>query len=104
MKVSYRMYDQGEDVLLAACDEDLLGKTLEEGDLSLEVKREFYDQDTIRIDQEHGEKALKRKFERCTIANLVGENVIDAAVEAGIGNEDDLLMIEGVPHLQIVRM
>ncbi len=104
MKVSYRMYDQGEDVLLAACDKDLVGKTLEEGDLSLEVKREFYDQDTIRIDKEDGEKTLQRKFERCTIANLVGENVINAAVEAGIGNEDDLLIIEGVPHLQIVRM
>lgn len=98
MKVSYNMYEQGEDTLLAACDEDLLGVTLEEEEVNLKVKEDFYGGDIIDCE------TLRKKFERATIGNLVGENVVDAAVEAGFGSEADIMRIDGVPHLQIVRL
>ncbi len=98
MKVNFQIYDQGEDVLLAACDKEILGDTLEEEDIRLEVKESFYGKNQIEL------KRLESKFKRSTIANLVGEKVVRKAVEAGFGHEEDIMEIDGVPHLQIVRL
>ena len=102
MKVSYSIYEQGDDILLAACDKDLLGATLEEGEIHLEIKENFYGGQVI--DVESNKKALHSSFERATIANLVGDTVIDSALEAGFGSEDDIMRLNGIPHLQIVRI
>ncbi|MFP4608593.1 MAG: DUF424 domain-containing protein [Candidatus Aenigmatarchaeota archaeon] len=104
MKVSYRIYDQGEDVLLAACDEELLGRTLEDEDIQLKVKKDFYGGSMIDVTKRSDEERLHKQFKRSTVANLVGENVIDTATELGFGSEEDIMWIEGVPHLQIVRL
>ncbi|MBS3781018.1 MAG: DUF424 family protein [Candidatus Thermoplasmatota archaeon] len=98
MKVNYQIYDHGDEVLLAACDNEVLGRTLKDGDINLKVKESFYAGQKIEIE------ALKRKFQTSTIANLVGEKVVDAAIESGFGQEEDIMIIEGVPHLQIVRL
>ncbi len=98
MKVNFQIYDQREDVLLAACDEEVLGKTLEDGEVHLEVKENFYGGQKIEIEN------LKKKFKKSSIANLVGEKVVEAALEAGYGSKSDVMKIDGVPHLQIVRM
>jgi len=98
MKVNYQIYDHGDEVLLAACDDDVLGRTLQNGDINLEVKESFYAGQKIELDR------LKKEFKRSTIANLVGEKVVNAAIEEGFGREEDLMMIEEVPHLQIVRL
>ncbi len=104
MKVSYRIYEQGEEVLFAACDDELLGKTLVEGDIHLDIKEKFYGGDTIRIDDKSDDELIHEKFERSTIANLVGEKIIEVATDLGFGDEDDVMWIQGVPHLQIVRL
>ncbi len=98
MYVNYQTYDQGEEVLLAACDKDVLGKTLEEGDIQLDVKENFYGGQRINTDR------LKRELKSCTIANLVGEKTVEAAIEIGFGSEEDIMKIEGIPHLQVVRL
>ncbi|MFW6141493.1 MAG: DUF424 domain-containing protein [Candidatus Saliniplasma sp.] len=98
MKVSYCVYDQQGEKLLAACDKHLLGETLKEGELHLNIKETFYGGDEIEIDD------IVKHFKSSTIANLVGENTVNKAIEHGFGYEEDVLMIEGVPHLQIVRM
>ncbi len=98
VKVNYHVYDQGDEVLLAACDDDVVGRTLQDGDINFEVKESFYGGQKIEID------GLKKEFERSTIANLVGENVVDAAIDADFGRKEDIMMIEDVPHLQIVRL
>ena len=41
MLFSYRIFRTGNDVLLAVCDSDLLGKSFEEGEMQIEVT-DFY--------------------------------------------------------------
>ena len=41
------MYKQGNDLLLAACDEELVGKKFEEGKYHLEVSDKFYNGERI---------------------------------------------------------
>ncbi len=88
---------QGE-VLLAACDEELLGKTFREGELKLEVKERFYKGELME------ENALENLLEEATIANLTGERCVSKAIELGYVDENRVLYIEGVPHAQMARL
>ncbi|ANF22920.1 DUF424 domain-containing protein [Thermococcus piezophilus] len=88
---------QGE-VLLAACDKELLGKTFREGKLKLEVKERFYKGELVELD------TLEELLEEATIANLVGERCVEKAIELGYVDENRVLRIEGVPHAQMAKM
>jgi hypothetical protein len=96
--ISIKIYKRGNDLLIGACDEKLLGKKFEEGKLQIDVKREFYGGE--RIDP----KALKKLLIDATIANLVGEETIRCAIEMGLIDPDCIIKIKGVPHAQMVRM
>ncbi|MFW6040514.1 MAG: DUF424 domain-containing protein [Thermoplasmatota archaeon] len=98
MTISYRIYQQGDEVLLAACDKELLGKTFKEGDIHLQVKESFYGGDEI------DRKELSKQFSDTTIANLVGEKTVDTALDQGFGFKENVLWVDNIPHLQIVRM
>ncbi|ASI98127.1 DUF424 domain-containing protein [Thermococcus celer] len=88
---------QGE-VLLAACDEELLGKTFREGELKLEVKERFYRGELV------DEDALEDLLNEATIANLTGERCVRKAMELGYVDEGRVLWIQGVPHAQMAKL
>jgi hypothetical protein len=80
--------------LVAACDEELLGKTLSEGEVELHVDPGFYE--GSRVDEE----ALSAHLAGCTVANLVGERVVGLAIEMGMVDPENVLRIDGIPHAQ----
>jgi len=88
----------GRNVLLAACDVEIIGKTLRQGKIMFCVKEDFYKGAQVSI-----EEALCM-IENCTIVNLVGKNIVKKAVEKGYVHPDAILHIEGVPHAQIVKL
>jgi hypothetical protein len=96
--ISVKIYKQGEDILLVACDEHLLGKKIEEGKFHLDIRQDFYDGQHITVDD------LKRYLEMATIANLVGEEAVQYAIELGFVDPSCVLRIQGVPHAQMVKM
>ena len=96
--ISIKVYKKGNDLLIGACDEALLGKTFEEGKFHLEVKKEFYDGERIT------KEAFKKILDSATIANLVGEATIKAAIELGLVDPGCVIKIKGIPHAQMVRM
>ena len=96
--IAIKIYNHGNEVILAACDEGLLGKTFEEGEFQLEVHEAFYDD--LRVD----EKDLISQLNNFTIANLVGENTIKVALDVGLVNEDSIIRIQGIPHVQIYKL
>jgi hypothetical protein len=96
--ISIKIYKQGKDLLVGACDEKLLGKRFEEGKFQIDVKKEFYG--GKRVTRE----ALKAYLEGATIANLVGQETIKCAIEAGIIDPACVIKIKGIPHAQMVRM
>ncbi len=95
--IKMKIYRTGGEVLLAACDAHLIGKVLKEGELSLEVSS-FYD--GLVVD----EKELTRHMRQATIANFVGERVVGIAIEEGFVDESCIMIIEGVPHAQMVMI
>lgn len=91
-------YIQGKERLLAACDEEVLGRRLREGRIQLEVRPDFYD--GLRGDADDVERYLRTS----TVANLVGQNVVDLAIRLGFVAPENVLTIEGVPHAQWALM
>lgn len=96
--ISLKVYKKGNDLLIGACDEKLLGKKFEDGKFQIDVKKDFYDGERVSSD------VLKKYLEDATIANLVGKETIRCAVELGIIDPDCIIRIKGVPHAQMVRL
>ena len=87
-----------EGLLVAACDSDVLGKTFEDGELSLSVTEEFYGGDEMDVD------AAMAAIRRADVANLVGTKTVEAAIDAGVVDESTVLAVEDTLHAQLLRM
>ena len=96
--ISIKIYKQGNDLLIGACDEKLIGKKFEEGKSHLDVSKNFYDGQRINT------QTLKKYLRDATIANLVGDETIKCALELGIIDPECIIRIKGIPHAQMVRM
>jgi hypothetical protein len=88
----------GNNVLLAICDAEILGKTLREGKIVFCVKEEFYKGARVNI-----EEALDM-MSNSTIVNMIGKNVVKKAIEKGYVHPEAVLNIEGIPHAQVVKI
>jgi hypothetical protein len=85
-------------VLLAICDAEILGKTLREGKIVFHVKEAFYK--GAKVDLEEAVAMI----ENSTIVNMIGKNVVQKAIEKGYVHPEAVLTIEGIPHAQIVKL
>ncbi|HIP74796.1 MAG TPA: DUF424 domain-containing protein [Thermococcus paralvinellae] len=98
MRIYVKVYRVQGEILLAACDEELIGKTFREGELKLEVKERFYKGELRDVEE------LEKLLEEATIANLVGERCVGKAIELGYVDKNRVLHIQGVPHAQMAKM
>ena len=80
--ICIKIYKQGTDILIGACDEQIIGKKFEDGKFVLDVKKEFYDGKRISVD------ILKKHLELATIANLVGKETVNCAIQMGLIDPD----------------
>lgn len=96
--ISVKVYQQGDDMIIGACDEHLLGKKFRRGKIQIDVAKRFYDGE--RIDR----KTLETFLREATIANLVGKETVTCAIDLGLVDPNCILKIKGVPHAQVVQM
>lgn len=89
------MHTRGPELLVAACDERLLGRTLRQGELRLHVSS-FYD----------GERVTEEQFadhlRLATSGNFVGHETVAAAKRAGFVEDGGVMTIEGEPYALMV--
>lgn len=93
-----KIYENGEHFLVAACDSEVLGKTLKHGRSTVEINRDFYE------GKEVSESELQEALGKATTANLFGEKTIQCAIKCGLIDQGSVIMIGGVPHAQIFRV
>ncbi len=98
MKFYAKVYREGKDIIVACCDDDIRGKTFEEGELVLHVKESFYCGELLEGPE------LCSLIEKATVVNMVGKKVVKLAVGAGLIDERNVLKVNEVPHAQMVRM
>lgn len=95
MILTERQTEQG--LLVTACDPEILGETFENDEVSLEVTESFYGGD--KVDARDVVDALSR----ASVANLVGTEVVELAIEEGFIDEERVLEIETTLHAQYLR-
>ncbi|MFB6270007.1 MAG: DUF424 domain-containing protein [Halobacterium sp.] len=96
MLVTERQTDRG--LLVTVCDPDVLGETFENGDTEFTVTEEFYGGDHAEVD------AVRESLARANVANLVGVDVVDLAIEEGYVEEGNVLELDGTVHAQFMRL
>jgi len=98
LEVYVKIRKWGQQILLAACDADVLGKTFQKSDMVFEVKEEFYK--GFKTDIEEAVNLI----EKSTIVNLVGTQIVKKAIERGYVHPEAVIEICGVLHAQIIKM
>ncbi len=83
-------------MVLAACDTELLGKTLVDDELEFKISEEFYGGEEVDEDKFH------ELLRECFTANLVGEKTIQSAKK--VYPLQKIIYITDVPHAMIFKM
>ncbi len=93
-----RIHKHGDERLLAACDEELLGCTFSEGVVKVTISENFYGMDTMT------EETLGERMGSVTIMNLFGERTIAVGIEKGFVEPENVLIVAGIKHAQVVLL
>lgn len=86
----------GKGEIVAACDRELLNKTLTFGNIEMFIDEKFYGNTPASEDK------LIEALKTAENANLIGEKVVSAAVRCGAAEQESCLMIGDIPHIQIL--
>lgn len=80
---------------MAVSDVGLIGRVFLEGNMRLHVVEDFYGTEAVDATE------VVRQLSACTIANLVGVDVVTLAIRHGFVDPESVLDIDGVPHAQL---
>jgi hypothetical protein len=98
VKVQAVMQGSHEELLVGACDESLLGKKIIDGKIEFSISKHFFGGELIDIEK------MLAVIRRATIANIVGEECINAVIASGLIDEKIVRKIKNIPHAQIIQM
>lgn len=93
-----RIHTHGNERILAACDEDVLGLTFVGDGARITVSESFYRGESV------SPETFIERMKSVTIMNLVGEEVIALAIAEGKVSPDSVMEIGGVRHAQVVLL
>ncbi len=85
-------------VMLAVCDEDLLGKKFVSDGLKLDISERFYK------GEKKDEKYIRKIMLDFGNANLVGEKTIALAVELGLIDGENVLYVDKIPYAMVLEI
>ena len=94
---SVRTSEYSGSVLVNICDEELVGRTVSEGNLKVHLSLEFYSGEVV----DTGE-AL-RLIRTCSVVNLAGPRCVALAVDNDVGMPEAVREIQEVPFLMIYK-
>ncbi len=93
-----KIHISGNRTVLAACDAELIGKTLNFKGVPFHISEAFYKGKKV------DEQELAKLLDEHNNINLVGEKVVSVALKKGLISERSIIRIEGIPHAQIYRL
>lgn len=91
-----KLHETENGAMVAMCDQSLIGKTLSEGDLFIDLRAyaSFYKGELVS--KEKAREIIDSK--KIHSANIVGKESVDAAVALGILDRAAVLMVQDVPY------
>jgi len=91
MKVFLKVHIREDFETIACCDEDLLNQVFKEGNLRIEISNQFFGGRLINL--EDAISILKS----ASFFNIVGEKIINKAIDCNILPKEGVRFINGVP-------
>ncbi len=88
----------GGEVMVACCDQRLLGMTLRDGELEVHVSERFYGGERA------SEEAMLKAVSESTVANIIGDDAVEAALRRGEVDESGVREVCGVKHAQVYKV
>ena len=83
--------------VVAVCDDDLFGQKIYEGELQLDLSSDFY------RGTNYSDRVLVGDIMRnADVLNVVGKVSVALALEEGLIEKSNIVLIQGVPHAQAV--
>ena len=95
---SARLINHNDTLMLNICDADLLGRTLNRGNFTLKISEKYYAQKVVEKEE------AKDLLRRANNINMVGKEIISLSVNIGIGSQEGVKEIDGIPFLIIFKM
>ena len=95
---SARLINHNDTHMLNICDTDLLGRTLNRANFTLKISEKYYAEKVV--EKEEAMDLLKRSDN----INMAGKEIISLCVDLGIGSQDGVKEIDGVPFLIVFKM
>ena len=93
-----KLHKRGNLIILAACDEELLGKKLKGEKISIKISENFYKGNKVN------EAELIELLNEADSSNLIGKKVVEVALKAGFAVEKNCIYFGKIPHLQIFKV
>ena len=90
-----KIHEANKRIVVAICDEDLIGKTFSDKEKQLIVTERFYKGEILP------EEEVIQIMQEAENLNLVGKKTIDFALKNNIISKDSVIKIGRVPHAQI---
>ena len=98
MQFSVRVTDYQKNLMLNICDLDLLGKTIVQDQLKINISKSYYGEKIIEGDE------AQTLLKQASIINMAGKDTISLSIKLGIGSENGVKTVGGVPFLIIFNM
>jgi hypothetical protein len=98
MQFSVRVSDYQKKTMLNICDAELLGKKIVQDDLTVNISESYYGDRFV--DQKEAESLLQS----ASIINMVGKETVSLSVKIGVGSENGIKIISGIPFLIVFNM
>ncbi len=97
MQFSIRISNHQKNSILNICDAELLGKKIVQDELNMHISESYYGEKLI--EKEEAKSLLKNS----SIINMVGKETVSLSIELGIGSENGIKTISGVPFLIVFK-
>jgi hypothetical protein len=98
MSFSIKLTNYQKNPMLNICDADLLGKKITEKEFEVHISKSYYGEKIV--EKEEAKTLLKNS----SIINMVGKEIVSLSTSLGIGSEDGIKEIDGVPFLIVYKM
>jgi len=97
MSFAVRLVNYQQRKMLNMCDADLVGKTITQSDLKVNISKSYYAERVIE------EKEAEILLKNASIINMVGRKTIGLSIKLGIGSQKGVKEIEGIPFLIVYK-
>jgi len=95
---SARLVNHNDTNMLNICDIELLGRTLSKGDFTLKITDNYYKEKIVEKEE------AKDLLRSSNSINMVGKEIVSLSVDMGIGSENGIKEIDGIPFLIVFKM